>query len=269
MTDPFLPVIVFLALLLGLLWGSFLNVCIYRLPRRETIVHGHSYCPNCRHLLGGADLIPVLSFVFLRGRCRYCREPIAPRYARVELLTAAYFTLVTLLWQPQRLGPASEPILAWLDIWTAAAPYLLILSAAATFCALLVWAMILFDRQRPPWGLYGFIGAPVVLRLLLQPHRLLPHLLAVLAAGIFCLVVYLLRLVPTDEARLHQAAGLLLLALAAGLSAAQPVLGVCLAILLILALNRQQKSQSKRVRVLLRSMPLIALLIGSVAWLFF
>jgi hypothetical protein len=187
----------------------------------------------------------------------------------VELLTAAYFTLVTLLWQPQRLGPASEPILAWLDIWTAAAPYLLILSAAATFCALLVWAMILFDRQRPPWGLYGFIGAPVVLRLLLQPHRLLPHLLAVLAAGIFCLVVYLLRLVPTDEARLHQAAGLLLLALAAGLSAAQPVLGVCLAILLILALNRQQKSQSKRVRVLLRSMPLIALLIGSVAWLFF
>lgn len=68
------------------LLGSFLNVCIYRIPRGESIVFPHSRCTTCGHRLGVLDLLPVLSWVFLGGKCRYCKDPISPRYAMVELL---------------------------------------------------------------------------------------------------------------------------------------------------------------------------------------
>ncbi|WP_258359258.1 prepilin peptidase [Moorella sulfitireducens] len=78
--------------LAGLLTGSFLNVVVYRLPRGETVVWGRSYCPACRRSLAWYDLIPILSYLFLRGRCRYCRLPISPRYPIVELVTGVVFT---------------------------------------------------------------------------------------------------------------------------------------------------------------------------------
>lgn len=77
--------------LLGLFTGSFLNVVIYRLPRGETIIWGRSYCPACGLALAWYDLVPVLSYLALRGRCRYCGTPISPRYLLVELLTGAVF----------------------------------------------------------------------------------------------------------------------------------------------------------------------------------
>jgi leader peptidase (prepilin peptidase)/N-methyltransferase len=77
--------------LFGLLIGSFLNVCVYRIPRRESVVVGRSHCPDCGHTLGPADLVPVLSYVLLGRRCRYCHQPISSRYAKVELLTALVF----------------------------------------------------------------------------------------------------------------------------------------------------------------------------------
>ena len=76
---------------LGLLIGSFLNVCIWRLPREESIVWPGSHCPACSTVLGVRDLVPVLSWLFLRGRCRYCGEKISARYPAVELLTGALF----------------------------------------------------------------------------------------------------------------------------------------------------------------------------------
>lgn len=72
----------------GLILGSFLNVCIYRLPRGESIVHPRSRCPSCHHQLSWYENIPLLSYLVLRGRCRYCGRPISPRYFVVELLTA-------------------------------------------------------------------------------------------------------------------------------------------------------------------------------------
>jgi leader peptidase (prepilin peptidase)/N-methyltransferase len=78
--------------LAGLFIGSFLNVVIYRLPRGETVVWGRSYCPACGRALAWYDLIPVLSYLFLRGRCRYCRLPISLQYPLVELVTGVVFT---------------------------------------------------------------------------------------------------------------------------------------------------------------------------------
>jgi len=80
-----------LAAILGLFTGSFLNVCIDRLPKGESIVFPPSHCESCDHKLGVLDLIPVLSYVFLRGGCRYCKEPIPIRLMIVELVTGVLF----------------------------------------------------------------------------------------------------------------------------------------------------------------------------------
>lgn len=76
----------------GLLIGSFLNVVILRLPHGETL-GGRSACPRCRYQLRPVDLVPVLSYVYLRGKCRRCAQPISSRYPVIELLVAGLFVL--------------------------------------------------------------------------------------------------------------------------------------------------------------------------------
>ena len=75
----------------GLVFGSFLNVCIYRLPRGLSVVRPRSACPACNKPIAAYDNLPVLSWIILRGKCRQCRAPISPRYAVVELLTGLFF----------------------------------------------------------------------------------------------------------------------------------------------------------------------------------
>lgn len=78
---------------LGLLLGSFLNVCISRLPRGESVVRPRSHCPRCGHPIRPLDNIPVLSWMLLRGRCRDCREPISWRYPAVEIAVGLWLLL--------------------------------------------------------------------------------------------------------------------------------------------------------------------------------
>ncbi|MHB1653769.1 MAG: prepilin peptidase [Desulfitobacteriaceae bacterium] len=82
--------------LIGLLIGSFLNVVIYRVPRGESIVSPGSHCPACGHFLRPWELVPIVSFLFLRGSCQKCRAPISWRYPAVELLTGVLFFYTTL-----------------------------------------------------------------------------------------------------------------------------------------------------------------------------
>ena len=72
--------ILLFATVLGLLFGSFLNVCIYRIPREKSIVWPPSSCPNCNARISWYDNIPVLSFLALRGKCRNCKSPISIQY---------------------------------------------------------------------------------------------------------------------------------------------------------------------------------------------
>jgi leader peptidase (prepilin peptidase)/N-methyltransferase len=77
----------------GLIAGSFANVCIYRLPREESIIRPPSHCPSCGKNILWYDNIPILSFIFLKGRCRSCKNPISFRYPLVEFLTAFLFLM--------------------------------------------------------------------------------------------------------------------------------------------------------------------------------
>ncbi|MGL5206574.1 MAG: prepilin peptidase, partial [Acidaminococcaceae bacterium] len=85
---------------IGLVVGSFLNVCIYRLPEGKSIISPPSSCGNCGHRLYGLDMIPVLSYFLLGGKCRYCSTPYSPRYAFVELLTGFLFVLCGFYYLP-------------------------------------------------------------------------------------------------------------------------------------------------------------------------
>lgn len=80
--------------LLGITIGSFLNVCIYRIPRKESIAFPSSHCTSCSTPLKWYDLLPIISFLLLRGKCRYCGERISPRYPFVELLNGIIFLLL-------------------------------------------------------------------------------------------------------------------------------------------------------------------------------
>lgn len=82
--------------LVGTIIGSFLNVCIYRLPRGESLLFPSSHCPACAGKLAWIDLVPIISFVFLRGRCRFCGQGFTWRYPLVEFLTGALFVALWL-----------------------------------------------------------------------------------------------------------------------------------------------------------------------------
>jgi leader peptidase (prepilin peptidase)/N-methyltransferase len=88
--------------LLGLAIGSFLNVCIDRLPEGQSIVRPRSHCPTCKTILAARDLMPVLSYLLLRGRCRYCSAPIPRRVLLVEAGTGLLFLL---LWSRYGMSP--------------------------------------------------------------------------------------------------------------------------------------------------------------------
>lgn len=85
------PLLALAAAFSGLAVGSFLNVVIYRVPRKESVVKPRSRCPECETQLSPRDNVPVVSWLLLRGRCRSCQAPIARRYPLVELITAASF----------------------------------------------------------------------------------------------------------------------------------------------------------------------------------
>ncbi len=93
-------------LILGLIVGSFLNVCIHRIPKEESIVFPFSYCPACKKRIGPLQNIPIISFLLLRGRCRNCHEPISWRYPLVEFLNGAGYLFIL-----HRFGPSFETLI--------------------------------------------------------------------------------------------------------------------------------------------------------------
>lgn len=114
--------IIIILSLLGLALGSFVNALVWRIHEQEgaavdkklSVLHGRSMCPKCKHVLAAQDLVPVLSWLLLRGKCRYCGQPISAQYPLVELSTAALF-VASYIWWPLAIHGAQTAIFVlWL-----------------------------------------------------------------------------------------------------------------------------------------------------------
>ena len=181
------------AFLFGLTFGSFLNVCIYRLPRGLSVVSPRSACPHCEKAIAAYDNIPVLSWLFLGGKCRNCKAPITPRYMIVELICGLLFLACYL-----EFGPRVGTNVFFND----AALKVLIIGPALRFLKYAVLSFLLLgliftdaetqilpDKMTLPGVLIGLLFSlfvPMrdilteVLLEILSPHLPLPHgLLAV------------------------------------------------------------------------------------------
>lgn len=90
-------IIYFFMFILGTVLGSFYTLAVHRIPLKQDITHTRSYCPKCNHKLNFFDLIPILSYIFLGGKCRYCKEKIRPRYIIIEALSGIAFLLFAIL----------------------------------------------------------------------------------------------------------------------------------------------------------------------------
>lgn len=163
--------VMMLVFITGLVIGSFLNVCIYRLPKNQSIISPPSHCPGCRRQLGVLQLIPVLSYLFQRGKCRYCGVKISPRYLLVELLTGMAFVLFVAVFgfQLQTL-------------------YYIVL-----FCALLTASLIDLDHQIIPDQISLFlVGAGLLLQALHSTGALIDGIIGGLLGGGLLLVLAVL-----------------------------------------------------------------------------
>lgn len=92
--DIFLYAMIFIA---GTVFGSFCTLAVYRIPRKENITYVRSHCVSCNHELSFLDLIPIFSYLFLRGKCRYCKEKIRSRYILLEISSGLVFLLIALV----------------------------------------------------------------------------------------------------------------------------------------------------------------------------
>lgn len=91
--NVFIYVIIFI---IGALIGSFTTLALYRIPKKIDIVKTHSFCPNCKKQLGFFELIPILSYIFLGGKCKHCKQKISPRYLIIEILSGTILVLLAL-----------------------------------------------------------------------------------------------------------------------------------------------------------------------------
>ncbi len=159
---------------LGLLMGSFINAWVWRLKQGKKVSRGRSICPHCKHQLAAADLVPIVSFVLLRGKCRYCQKPISWQYPIVELITA--FTFICLA---AYFLPLTNLQLFSLIIWLAVA---VLTIAAAVYDY--KW-MILPDRMTLPAIGLGLIYIAGIVVMTGQMTVLWRLTAAVVLAGFF------------------------------------------------------------------------------------
>lgn len=164
------------AAVLGLLVGSFLNVAAIRLPVKRSIVYPPSHCASCNHRLSVIDLVPVLSYILLRGKCRYCGRKISPYYAVGEAVTAVLFAVIA--WQT---GYSADLVIGLLmagvlmtasmsDLFYRLIPDKLVLFGVVTGGLLRLW-----HHPLPLWNyaLASFLGGAILFALAMLASALM------------------------------------------------------------------------------------------------
>lgn len=150
----------------GAVIGSFLNVCIYRLPRGESIIAPSSHCPECGESLGWLDNVPLISYLFLRGRCRRCGEAIPLRYPLVESLNAVLFVLAgwkfgaTVELLPALLLISTLIVIFFIDLEHLIIPNVVVLPVAAVgLASMIAISLTTPDVDFPAWWVFPVAGA--------------------------------------------------------------------------------------------------------------
>ena len=177
--------------LFGTVTGSFLNVCIYRIPKKESIVFPHSHCMSCGYRLQWYDLVPLFSFIFLRGRCRKCRTKLSLQYPLVEGMNGALYIIVFLA-----------------NGWNVFSVIYCLLTSA-----LIVLSVIDFRTMEIPNGINLFIFLLGAVTVFFDRENWLEHLTGMVAVSGFLLVIYLVtagRGIGGGDIKLMAGAGFLL-----------------------------------------------------------
>jgi leader peptidase (prepilin peptidase)/N-methyltransferase len=177
--------------LFGIVIGSFLNVCIFRIPNHETVVTERSHCMRCGYQLSWYDMVPVFSWLFLRGKCRKCKEPISPQYPIIEATNGVLYLLVFII-----NGFSVQSIL-----------YCLLMSA------LLVLSVIDWRTYEIPVGINIFILCLGILQVITDYKGWMNYLAGFLCVSILLELILLIsrgRAIGGGDVKLMAAAGLLL-----------------------------------------------------------
>lgn len=177
--------------LFGIVIGSFLNVCIYRIPKKESIVFPNSHCMSCGHPLRWYDLFPLFSYILLRGRCRYCGVRISCQYPLVELANGILYVIV---FMANGLTPDS---------------ILLCLMTSA----LLVISVIDERTFEIPVSCNIFLAVLGIISCFLDPEHLVSHLIGFVCVSVVLYVLFLAtagRAIGGGDIKLMAAAGLLI-----------------------------------------------------------
>jgi len=180
-----------LIFLYGIVIGSFLNVCIFRIPRKEDIVKTGSHCMTCNHKLAWYDLVPLFSFLFLRGRCRYCKTKLSIQYPLVEALNGVLYVVICLVY-----GLTVESLL-----------YCLLTSA------LIALSVIDFRTYEISVGFNVFILALGLVRLALDYGHWYSYVIGLFSVSLVLAILYYAskgRAIGGGDVKLMAAAGLLL-----------------------------------------------------------
>lgn len=175
---------------LGILIGSFLNVCIYRLPKKEEVVFTPSHCTYCNTPLRWVDLIPLFSYLFLGGKCRYCKNKISIQYPLIELLNGAAYMGIFALY-----GASLQTVIL-----------------SALFSILLVLSVIDIKYLLIPNGLILAIMVLGLLQIGLDPRNWFSYLLGFFAASSLLLLISIITRgkMGGGDIKLMATAGLLL-----------------------------------------------------------
>jgi leader peptidase (prepilin peptidase)/N-methyltransferase len=139
---------------LGLVFGSFLNVCIARIPRRQSVVHPRSLCPSCGVAIRWYDNIPLLSWIFLRARCRDCKHPISLQYPLVELAVGVWFLVqAKALWMAQATADHLHTPASWMASQTTIHLGLAVLGFLLIGLMVMDWQTGLLPDAFTLWGI--------------------------------------------------------------------------------------------------------------------
>lgn len=180
-----------LIFLYGIIIGSFLNVCIYRIPLQENITTTRSHCTHCGYQLKWYDLFPIVSYIIYRGRCRTCKTKISPQYPMIEALNGILY-----VWVFSSHGFTVTSILYCLAV-----------------SALLVLSVIDFRTYEIPVGINLFIGVLGILNVVYDRGNIVNYLIGFLGVSGFLLLIYEItkgRGIGGGDIKLMAVSGLLL-----------------------------------------------------------